>query len=348
VRYVEFEKIAEQVESLCIAACYELPDDVVKAIEAAAENESNPAAARILQKLIENARLAADQRIPLCQDTGLAVVFAEQGADFAVKPPAGSEQAPPPGAPGAWGQATLVDAINSGVASGYEKGFLRKSVVGDPLKARANTGPPPRQSRKSRKGHLAAGGSNTPAAPPPVPKGTPCGGALGPAPWGAWDPAPWGQAIIHHRIVPGDKLKLTVMAKGGGCENKSQFKMFKPTAEKEDVIAWVVNVVRTAGADACPPFVVGVGIGGDFEVSCLLSKRALLRNLGETNGDEFYAAIEADLLAQINALGLGPQGLGGDTTALAVMIETAPCHIASLPVAVNIECHSHRHKSAII
>ena len=124
--------------------------------------------------------------------------------------------------------------------------------------------------------------------------------------------------------------------------------MFKPTAETEEIIAWVVDVVRTAGADACPPFVVGVGIGGDFEVSCFLSKKALLRNLGETNTDEFYAAIEADLLLRLNSLGLGPQGLGGDTTALAVMIETAPCHIASLPVAVNIECHSHRHKSAII
>lgn len=287
VRYVEFEKIADQVESLCIAACYELPDDVLAAIKTAAENESDPAAARILQKLIENARLAAEQRIPLCQDTGLTVVFAEQGVDFAIKPLAPK------------GQAMLVDAINAGVASGYEKGFLRKSIVGDPLNERTNTG------------------SNTPA-------------------------------IIHHRIVPGDRLKLTVMAKGGGCENKSQFKMFKPTAETEDVIAWVVDVVRTAGADACPPYVVGVGIGGNFEVSCFLSKKALLRNLGETNADEFYAAIEADLLSRINALGLGPQGLGGDTTALAVMIETAPCHIASLPVAVNIECHSHRHKSAII
>ena len=287
MRHIEFEKIAEAVESLCISACYELPADVLAAIEKAAQRESNPAAVRILRQLIDNARLAADQRIPLCQDTGLAVVFAEQGADVAVKPPADREHA------------TLADAINAGVASGYEKGFLRKSVVTDPLNARTNTG------------------SNTPA-------------------------------IIHQRIVPGEKLKLTVMAKGGGCENKSQFKMFKPTAQKEDVIAWVVDVVRTAGADACPPFVVGVGIGGDFELSCLLSKKALLRNLGETNAEEFYAGVETDLLSQINALGLGPQGLGGDTTALAVMIETAPCHIASLPVAVNIECHSHRHKSAII
>jgi fumarate hydratase subunit alpha len=287
VRYIEFEKIAKEVESLCIAACYELPDDVLAAIEAAAQRESNPSAARILQQLIENANLAGDERIPLCQDTGLAVVFAEQGAETAVKPPADQKQA------------TLIDAINVGVACGYEKGFLRKSVVGDPLNTRKNTG------------------SNTPA-------------------------------IIHHEIVGGDKLKLTFMAKGGGCENKSQFRMFKPTAEKEDVIAWVVDVVRTAGADACPPFVVGVGIGGDFELSCLLSKKAMLRNLGEANSDEFYAGVEADLLSQINALGLGPQGLGGDTTALAVMIETAPCHIASLPVAVNIECHSHRHKSVIL
>ncbi|MBL7154540.1 MAG: fumarate hydratase [Phycisphaerae bacterium] len=287
MRYIEFEKVAEEVESLCIAACHELPDDVLAAIAQAGQRESNPKAVRILQELVENARLAREQRIPLCQDTGLVVVFVEQGADVALKPPTGQKRA------------TLVDAINAGVAAAYEKGFLRKSVVADPLNERENTG------------------SNTPA-------------------------------VIHHTIVPGDRLKLTVMAKGGGCENKSQFRMFKPTAEKEDVIAWVVEVVRTAGADACPPFVVGVGIGGNFEASCLLSKKALLRSLAESNSDGFYAAIEADLLRRINALGLGPQGLGGDTTALAVMIETAPCHIASLPVAVNIECHSHRHKSAIL
>ena len=148
--------------------------------------------------------------------------------------------------------------------------------------------------------------------------------------------------------MPGDKLKLTVMAKGGGCENKSQFCMFRPTADRQQVVDWVVSIVREAGADACPPFVVGVGVGGNFEHSCLLSKRALLRRLGEPNADPFYDQMEQDLLAQINALGLGPQGLGGDTTALAVLIETAPCHIASLPVAVNIECHSHRHKTAIL
>ncbi|MHC4060301.1 MAG: fumarate hydratase [Planctomycetota bacterium] len=284
MRYIEFEKIAEAVESLCIDACYELPDDVSTALEEAARKESNPRAAKILNQLVENARQATTEKLPLCQDTGLAVVFVEQGSEVTVK---------------ADDNRTLLDAINEGVARGYKKGYLRKSVVAEPLKKRENTG------------------SNTPA-------------------------------IIHHSIVPGDKIKITLMAKGGGCENKSQFKMFRPTADTEQIVEWVLDVVKRAGADACPPFVVGVGLGGDFELSCLLSKKALLRDLREKNNDKFYAQLEADMLGRINALGLGPQGLGGDTTALAVLIETAPCHIASLPAAVNIECHSHRHKSALI
>ena len=287
VRYIEFEKIAETVESLCISAGYELPDDVLTALEKAARKESNPKAAKILNQLIENARIAKDEKIPLCQDTGLAVVFAEQGSQVVVKAPAGDERG------------TLFDAINAGVAAGFEKGYLRKSVVAEPLNQRLNTG------------------TNTPA-------------------------------IIHHTIVPGEKLKLTVMTKGGGCENKSQFRMFRPTAEKEQIIDWIVDVVGSAGADACPPFVVGVGIGGNFELSCLLSKKALCRNMSEKHNEPFYAELEAELLSRINSLGIGPQGLGGDTTALACLIETAACHIASLPVAVNIECHSHRHKTAII
>ena len=308
MRYIEFKKIVGTVESLCIAANYELPDDVLAALKKAAQKESHPGAAKILNQLIENARIAAQQRIPLCQDTGLAVVFVEQGAEVTVNPPEldtgysildtrknGHENR----ASKIEHRETLFDAINTGVKAGYEKGYLRKSVVADPLNKRVNTN------------------SNTPA-------------------------------IIHHTIVPGEALKLTVMAKGGGCENKSQFKTFKPTAERKELIDWIVDVVREAGADACPPFVVGVGIGGDFELSCLLSKKALLRNLASRNDDEFYAKLEVDLLSEINALGLGPQGLGGDTTALAVLVETAPCHIASLPVAVNIECHSHRHKTAII
>jgi len=287
VRYIKFEKISETVESLCIAAGYELPDDVLVALEQAAQKETTPAAAKILNQLIENARLAKDESIPLCQDTGLAVVFVDCGADVAVKPPAGAKQM------------TLVDAINAGVEAGFRKGYLRASVVADPLNIRKNTS------------------SNTPA-------------------------------IIHHTIAPGEKLKLTVMLKGGGSENKSRFKMFRPTAKRQQIIDWVVDVVKSAGADACPPFIVGVGIGGDFELSCLLSKKALIRNITQKNSDEFYAELETDLLRGINALGLGPQGLGGDTTALACLVETAACHIASLPVAVNIECHSHRHKSAII
>jgi fumarate hydratase subunit alpha len=286
VRHIDFEKIVETVESLCIAANYELPSDVLAALQSAAQKESNPRAAKILNQLIENAHIAATEKIPLCQDTGLTVVFVDQGADVVIKPP------------NDMGHATLFDAINVGVKAGYEKGFLRKSIVADPLNRRDNTG------------------SNTPA-------------------------------VTHHMIVPGDKLMLTLMAKGGGCENKSQFKMFRPTAERSELINWIVDVVQSAGADACPPFVVGVGIGGNFELSCLLSKKALLRDLASKHNEVYYAELEEKILSKINSLGIGPQGLGGDTTALAVLVETAPCHIASLPVAVNIECHSHRHKTAV-
>jgi fumarate hydratase subunit alpha len=284
VRYVEFDKVVETVGSLCIAACHELPEDVYAALEQASKKESNPFAAKILDQLIRNADIAAREKIPLCQDTGLTVVFVEQGADVAIK---------------ASGGQTLTDAINQGVASGYEKGYLRKSVVAEPLKGRKNTG------------------TNTPA-------------------------------IIHYSVVPGDRLKVTVMAKGGGCENRSAFEMFRPTAGPSEIVDWVVEVIQTAGADACPPFVVGVGMGGDFESCCLLSKKALLRRLDSRHPDEFYARLEKEMLSKINALGVGPQGFGGDTTALACLIETAPCHIASLPVAVNIECHSHRHKTAVL
>jgi fumarate hydratase subunit alpha len=287
MRTIEFERIRDAVESLCVGACYELPEDVRAALERAVRTESNPRAAGVLRKLIENCEIAAKDKIPLCQDTGLAIVFVEQGGEVVVSPPPQRQSL------------TLVDAINEGVTSGYEKGYLRKSVVADPLGKRTNTR------------------TNAPA-------------------------------IIHHSVVPGDKLTITVMPKGGGCENKSSFRMFRPTADRADVINWIVEVVKSAGADACPPFVVGVGIGGDFEYCCLLSKRALLRPLMEPNPDASYAQMERDLLSRINALGVGPQGLGGDTTALAALIETAPCHIASLPVAVNIECHSHRHKTAVL
>ena len=284
MRHVEYKKIAETVESLCIKAAYELPADVLSALQRAAKSETSPLSVKILEQLIENARLAVTEQLPLCQDTGLAVVFVEQGCETTIDCPAGK---------------TPVDAVNEGVEAGYEKGLLRKSVVAEPLKQRKNTD------------------TNTPA-------------------------------VIHWSLVAGDKLKISIMAKGGGCENKSAFRMFRPTAQAGEITDWVLDVVKNAGADACPPFIVGVGIGGNFEMSCLLSKKALLRGIDEPNGDSFYARLESDLLSRINRLGLGPQGLGGDTTALAVLIETAPCHIASLPVAVNIECHSHRHMEIII
>ncbi len=287
MKTVAYEKIVDTVEQLCIDSNYELPEDVLCAIKSAAKNETDGRAAGILEKLIENAKIAHCDRIPLCQDTGLAVVFVEQGAEVVIEPPSIKPKA------------TLADAINEGVAKGYEKGLLRKSVVAEPLNERKNTE------------------TNTPA-------------------------------VIHQTIVCGDKLSITVMTKGGGCENKSQFKMFNPTEDKDTVTEWIVDVVKQAGANACPPFIIGVGIGGNFETCCLLSKKALLRNLGEKNSDKFYEGLETELLTAVNALGLGPQGLGGKTTALGVHIETAPCHIASLPVAVNIECHSHRHKSAVL
>jgi len=269
---------------LCIDVAYQLPEDVLAALEAAGRNESDSTASGILKKLIENARIARTESIPLCQDTGLAVIFVQLGSDVMVDCPVGK---------------TITDAINAGVEIGYEKGYLRKSVVAEPLKDRKNTG------------------TNSPA-------------------------------IIHYQVVSGDKIEITLMAKGGGCENKSQFTIFNPTANKEQIIDWVVEVVKKAGANACPPFVVGIGMGGNFELCCLLSKKALLRKIRSENQDEFYAGLEKQILAKINQLGVGPLGFGGNSTALACMIETGPCHIASLPVAVNIECHSHRHKSAVI
>ena len=280
MRPISSKKITETIEQLCVEAAFELPEDVTDAIKKAAESESNASAKKILNQLIENAEIAKNENLPLCQDTGLTIVFVEQGAETII-------------------EGSINDAINTGVKQAYEKAYLRKSVVAEPLNKRKNTN------------------SNTPA-------------------------------IIHHSIVPGEKLKLSVMLKGGGCENKSKFKMFKPTADKQQIIDWIITVVKDAGADACPPFILGIGIGGDFELSAIISKKALLRKIGEKNPDKFYAEMENEILTKTNTLNIGPQGLTGDTTALACAIETAPCHIASLPVAVNIECHSHRHKTKTI
>jgi len=287
MRTLAFDKIVDCVRQLYIDCAYKLPEDVLAAIKSAAQTETNARAKLILAGLVENARTAGQDQIPLCQDTGLPVVFLELGSEIVVAPAAQDKYA------------TVLDAVQQGIALAAKDGFLRSSVVAEPLNLRKNTG------------------TNTPA-------------------------------VIHTTIIPGDKLKITVMAKGGGCENKSAFKMFNPTQTKEAVVGWIVNVVKDAGANACPPFVVGAGLGGSFELACMLAKKSLLREIGSKNPDPFYAQMEKEILLAVNATGLGPAGLGGDTTALAVFLETAPCHIASLPVAVNIECHSHRHKSAVL
>lgn len=286
VRVVEFASVVEAVSQLCIKACHLLPDDVIDALKSAACRESNPRARWVLERLLENARIAAGQMVPLCQDTGLAIVFVELGSHVVV-----ADATRP--------DLTIIDAVQEGIRKGYQDGLLRKSVVADPLYKRQNTG------------------TNTPG-------------------------------IVHLSVVPGDKIAIRLMAKGAGCENKSQFRIFEPTAPCQQVKDWIVSVAASAGADACPPLIVGVGIGGNLEHSCLLAKKALLRPLDSHNQQPFYAQMEQELLGAINATGLGPQGMGGDTTALGVLIETAPCHIASLPVAVNIECHSHRHACCII
>jgi len=287
MRSIAFDTIVRTTADLCIQAAYELPEDLSAAVRKALQTESSPRARLILQQLLENAAIAAHERIPICQDTGLTVVFAEAGSEVRIA------------APPEKSSATLMDAIQEGAALACKEGLLRASVAAEPLNKRLNTN------------------TNTPA-------------------------------FVHMSIVPGERLRLSVLLKGGGCENKSRFEMFNPTESPQTVCRWIVQTVQDAGPNACPPFVVGVGLGGDFEWCCLLSKKALLRPVGSTHPDPFYASLEETLLKDIHALGLGPQGLGGDTTALAVHIETAPCHIASLPAAVNIDCHAHRHKTAVL
>lgn len=281
---IAYSDLVEAVRQLAIEAAFELPADVRQAVEAALKAESSPQARQYLEQILQNDQLAQQEKLPLCQDTGLAVLFVDQGNQVHL--------APPPENP----QATLTDAINEGIAAAYEEAYLRKSVLAEPLNDRPNTN------------------TNTPA-------------------------------IVHHRWIPGHKLTITLLAKGGGAENKSKLAMLKPSDGRAGVIDFVLDTVRQAGADACPPFVVGVGIGGNFESAPLLAKRALVRDLTSKHSEAFYADLERDLLQKVNALKIGPQDMGGDTTALAVLIETSPCHIASLPVAVNIECHSHRHRS---
>lgn len=275
---INVKKIADTIEELCITANKKLPSDLECCIENCASAEKDPLAKSILCDLKRNLDAAQEYDIPICQDTGMAVVFLEIGQD--VHFVGGS----------------LYKAVNDGVRRGYEKGLLRKSVVGDPLR-RINTG------------------DNTPA-------------------------------VIHTKITDGDTVKITVAPKGFGSENMSAIRMLTPFDGREGVINAVVDIVKSASGNPCPPMVVGVGIGGDFEQCALLSKAALCRSVEIRNSDAYYAEMESELLEKINKLNIGPQGFGGDTTALAVNIETAPTHIAGLPVAVNIGCHVTRHISA--
>ncbi len=279
MREIGFERIVETVSRLFIEANSELGEDVLDAIREAMEKEESPTGKEVLAELLENARIAKEERVPMCQDTGLAVVFVEMGQDVHI---VGGH---------------LYEAIQEGVRRGYRDGYLRKSAC-HPF-TRANTG------------------DNTPA-------------------------------IIHMELVPGDRLKIIAMPKGGGSENMSAVAMLTPSVGKPGIMDYVVKRVKEASSNPCPPVIVGVGIGGTLEKAAILAKRALLRPLGSSNPDPELDRMERELLERINDLGIGPQGYGGRTTALGVFIEMMPCHIASLPVAVNIQCHAARHKEAVL
>lgn len=279
MREISTERITEAVKRLCIEANCHLTCDVKDCIKASYENESWPQAKEILGRIIENFEIADSMNQPVCQDTGVACVFLKVGQDVHIV-------------------GDVNEAINEGVRLGYSEGYLRKSVVRDPLN-RVNTG------------------DNTPA-------------------------------MIYYEITPGDKLEITVAPKGFGSENMSKIAMLRPSDGVEGVIDFVCKTVEEAGPNPCPPIVVGVGIGGTFDKAAYLAKKALIRPIDERNESEFYSELEATLLEKINSLGIGPQGFGGKTTALAVNIETFPTHIAGLPVAVNINCHVTRHKTEVI
>ncbi len=274
MREIEASKITEALRDMCIEASHYLSDDMKEALDKAASEERSPLGRQILCQLQDNLRIAGEDMIPICQDTGMAVVFVEIGQDVHVS-------------------GDLTKAINEGVKQGYTEGYLRKSVVKDPLD-RVNTG------------------DNTPA-------------------------------VIHYEIVPGDRLKLTLAPKGFGSENMSRIFMLKPADGAEGVKKAILTAVQDAGPNACPPMVVGVGIGGTFEQCALLAKKALTRPAGSHSDKGWAADMEKEILEKINKTGIGPGGLGGSTTALAVNIEVYPTHIAGLPVAVNICCHVNRH-----
>lgn len=280
MRTVDVKEIEEAVASLFIKANKEMPCDLLSCVQCGEKNETEELPKKIMGALLENADTAKELDIPICQDTGMAVLFVELGQEVQL---VGGD---------------FEEAVNRGVAKGYTEGLLRKSVVSDPLR-RVNTN------------------DNTPA-------------------------------VIHLRLVPGDKIKLTAAPKGFGSENMSQLKMMTPSVSKEDIMDWILQVVKDAGGNPCPPMVLGVGIGGDFESCAYLAKKALCRAVSVRNADPFYAEMEAELLKRVNETNIGPQGFGGKTTALAVNIEAAPTHIAGLPVAVNVGCHVTRHASCVL
>jgi fumarate hydratase subunit alpha len=279
IREISVDEITPVVKQLCIDANYNLGEDVLSALDKAIEEEESPTAREVLKELIANATIALQEKVPICQDCGIAVVFLEIGQDVHIT---GGD---------------LKDAINEGVRQGYEQGYLRKSAC-HPI-TRKNTG------------------DNTPA-------------------------------IIHVEIVPGDRMKIIFAPKGGGAENMSRVTMLTPAAGIEGVKDFVVNRIKESGSNPCPPTIVGIGTGGTFERSAILAKKAILRKIGERNSDPELANVEQEILKRINMLGIGPMGYGGTTTSLEVFLETEPCHIASLPLAVNVQCHAARHKEAVI
>ena len=279
MREIEASVIRDAIEELCISANKILPEDVESARRRAAKRETDPLPMAVMKDLCDNLDAARELDIPVCQDTGMAVVFAEIGQEVHIK-------------------GSFEEAVNEGVRRGYLNGLLRCSVVADPIR-RGNTG------------------DNTPA-------------------------------ILHTRLVEGDSIHLMVAPKGFGSENMSRMKMFTPSATEQDIIDFVAETARLAGGNACPPMILGVGVGGDFEKCALLAKTALCRSISLRNADPYYAELEQKMLDAVNAQNVGPQGFGGHTTALAVNIEQFPTHIAGLPVAVNMGCHVTRHKNITI
>ena len=280
IRQIDVSLIKKVISDLCIEANCHLGEDVVCLLREAAQRESSTVGKEILGQIIENAEIADNEEIPMCQDTGFAVIFMDIGQEVMIT------------------GGNLEEAVNEGVREGYKRGYLRKSMVKDPLN-RTNTG------------------DNTPA-------------------------------ITHLQVVAGDKIRITVAPKGGGSENMSALKMLKPAEGEEGVRRFVIETVKDAGPNPCPPVVIGVGVGGTMEKAATMAKHALIREIGKDSDDHQAARLERDLLGAINRLGIGPQGLGGKVTALAVHVEKYPTHIACLPVAVNISCHAYRHKTALI